>query len=306
MKKWMEYLASAALICSIVAVFSLTVWQMFCTDNWVLPPDERERPHQTVLSVQHSAAESAPAGGEKAPQPSAPAMGEALAAPGGEGQKAETHTQPAAPEETTDAQKGAADAPEETADLPEEEQSAGMALLIGDSRGVGLAEYGDLEDTDFFADVGMSVYSVWKKEIAVGERGKTTLEDLLSAQSYDTIYLMLGINELGYDQDQTIRTYADTVERIAGLQPEARICLMANLHVSQRRAAGDRVYNNENLDALNGRIAQLAQERELTYLDVNPVFDDESGALDGQYTSDGVHLLARYGDTWCQWLRENG
>ena len=49
----------------------------------------------------------------------------------------------------------------------------------------------------------------------------------------------------------------------------------------------------------------LAGEQELTYLDVNPLFDDDAGALDSQYTSDGVHLLARYDDTWCRWLREN-
>ena len=297
MKKWVEYLASVALIASIAVVFSLTVWTLFHNGDWTGRERGRELPPRLTLSAQQNAASHAPlgsggqTGGTASPQEvsESPEMPEEQPDVPSTGA---THTQPATPE----AEDGAGEKTE-----PETQRS----LLIGDSRAVGLAEYGDLEETDFFADVGMSVYSLWKKEVTVGEHGKIGLEDLLSGAQYDKIYLMLGINELGYDQDQTIRTYTETVEQIQSLQPDAQVYLMANLHVTQRRAEGDRVYNNENLDAINSRIAQLAGEQELTYLDVNPLFDDDAGALDSQYTSDGVHLLARYDDTWCQWLREN-
>ena len=73
------------------------------------------------------------------------------------------------------------------------------ALFIGDSRTVGLMEYGNLENAAFFADSGMSVFSLQTKKISVPETGKVSLEEMLLQKQYGKIYLMLGINELGYN-----------------------------------------------------------------------------------------------------------
>ena len=43
----------------------------------------------------------------------------------------------------------------------------GKNLFIGDSRTVGLMEYGKIKNAEFFADTGMSVYNIYKKRITV-------------------------------------------------------------------------------------------------------------------------------------------
>ena len=97
------------------------------------------------------------------------------------------------------------------------------ALFIGDSRTVGLMEYGNLENADFFADSGMSVYGLAWKKIAVSGKGKMTFDEILAEKQYGKIYLMLGMNELGYRFDTTKERYRETVEKILAAQEDAVI-----------------------------------------------------------------------------------
>ena len=77
------------------------------------------------------------------------------------------------------------------------------ALMIGDSRTVGLKEYGTLGNATFYCDSGLSIYELENKKIMVDGIGKVSISDLLASHTYHKIYLMLGINELGYDVTQT-------------------------------------------------------------------------------------------------------
>ena len=52
------------------------------------------------------------------------------------------------------------------------------ALFIGDSRTVGIAEYGSLKNATYFADVGLNVYVAQTKAVAVKNVGTVTLPQL--------------------------------------------------------------------------------------------------------------------------------
>lgn len=105
---------------------------------------------------------------------------------------------------------------------------------------------------------------------------------------------MLGINELGYDRNVSYKRYAELVEHIRELQPDAWIVLEANLHVTQAQSEKDDIFNNENINQVNENIRQLAQENGLGYLDANVLFDDENGCLKADYSADGAHVLGSY------------
>lgn len=176
------------------------------------------------------------------------------------------------------------------------------ALFIGDSRTVGLSEYGGLPEATFFADSGMSVYNIDDKTVSVPEVGTVSFDGLLQQVSYGKIYLMLGINELGYDRAETVRQYGALLERIQAAQPQAVIFIMANLHVSAQQSQRDDLYNNRNIDEFNRRIQPLADDKTVFYLDVNELFDDENGNLREDYTADNAHLLGVYYTDWGNWL----
>lgn len=176
------------------------------------------------------------------------------------------------------------------------------ALFVGDSRTVGLMEYGNLDNASFFADSGMSVYGLALKKLTIQGKGKVTFDEVLAEKQYGKIYLMLGMNELGYRFETTKTRYEQTVEKICEAQPEAIIYLCANMHVTKAQSEKDEIYNNQNVNLINEVIANLADDERLIYLDVNELFDDEEGYLSEEYTSDAFHVLGRYYEDWVDWL----
>lgn len=179
------------------------------------------------------------------------------------------------------------------------------ALFIGDSRTAGLSEYGDLGEAEIFANSGMSVFNVFEAGVKGKSGEKMSLEELLADNSYQNIYVMLGINELGYEFSSIVKKYQDTVEKIKRLQPSAAIVLEANLHVTQEQSAKSPIYNNENIDALNQEIKKIAESMDCTYIDINEVFDDSDGNLADEYSFDGSHVLGKYYAVWTEWLKES-
>lgn len=177
-------------------------------------------------------------------------------------------------------------------------------LFIGDSRTVGIRDYSGIEGADFFADVGMSVFKTDSIKVSVGDMGKVTLQELLSQKKYDRIYVMLGINELGYAFNDIVEQYTKLVESITAAQPDATVFVMANMHVAESRSSTDSIYNNSNINRLNNSISELADGDKIFYLDVNPIFDDAGGALDASLTSDGTHIYGKHYPRWAQFLRE--
>lgn len=178
------------------------------------------------------------------------------------------------------------------------------ALFIGDSRTVGIYEYGVLKDADFFCNVGMSVYSVHKAEVNIPSVGKTTLTKLLETGKYGKVYIMLGMNELGYSFNKTISKYEELINEVRALQPDAVIYLQANLRVTKNRSESDSIYNNTKINRINSAVATYANNKDIFYIDVNPLFDDGEGNFDKKYTNDNTHPFARYYTEWSKWLCE--
>ena len=175
-------------------------------------------------------------------------------------------------------------------------------LFIGDSRTVGLSEYGQFGEADVFADSGMSVFSLWESEISSGGSGKKKLEQFLMENQYQTIHFMLGINELGYPMPQIVEKYRESVKKIQNMQPDAGLVLGANLHVTSAHSAKSSIYNNNRIDELNDEIQKIGEGLDCYFIDVNEIFDDGQGNLSKEYSADGSHVLGKYYADWVQWI----
>lgn len=167
-------------------------------------------------------------------------------------------------------------------------------------------EYAGLEGTaTFYASTGLTVYKLFDSEIVEvpGERKKITVEEALQQNSFAKIYLMIGINEMGRGTvDSFIEKYQEVVAHLQELQPEAIIYLQAIMKVTTERSEQGDYINNEGIVARNERIAQMADNQKLFYLDVNPSICDDTGGMVPEYTFDGVHLKAKYIDIWKDFL----
>lgn len=166
------------------------------------------------------------------------------------------------------------------------------ALFIGNSRTVGLYLFGDMpESTDFFADIGLNIYDAMEDSIEVPpESGSySTLSEVLAEKQYGKIYLMFGINELGIGTSQSFADYYRTVvDQICEMQPDAFVYVQSIINVAT--FAEDNVINNANINEKNALLAEIADNEQVFYINVNENLTDASGGLDADYTSDGIHL----------------
>lgn len=171
------------------------------------------------------------------------------------------------------------------------------ALFIGDSRTVGLQEYSDITNADFFCTVGMNVFKIYN-ETATVDGVSTDIKALLGSKKYGKVYIMLGINELGYNRNTAFNKYKELVDTVLSYQPDAIIFIQANIHVGAERSAKDRIINNTGINEFNTMLMSLENNQNIFYIDVNPMYDDESGNLSTTYSSDGIHLYAKYFSIW--------
>lgn len=182
------------------------------------------------------------------------------------------------------------------------------ALFIGDSRTVGLKEYGGLEQSTFYCSTGLTIYRMFTEPIVKvpGSKKKITVEEALGQRQFGKIYLMIGINEMGTGTvDSFIKKYQEQVDRLQELQPDAILYLQGIMRVTTERSQKGDYINNEGIDARNAEIAKMADNKKIFYLDVNPLLCDEDGGLTASYTHDGVHLRAAYVLQWKDFLQEN-
>ena len=183
------------------------------------------------------------------------------------------------------------------------------AVFIGDSRTVGMYEYGGLEETStFYASTGLTIYKMFDSKIVAvpGQKKKITVEEALSEKQFAKIYLMIGINEMGTGTVESfMKAYGEAVQHLQQLQPDAVIYLQAIMKVTTERSGQGDYITNEGIEARNEEIAKLADDEKIFYLDVNPLICDETGGMVASYTYDGVHLKAQYIPIWLDFLKEH-
>lgn len=180
------------------------------------------------------------------------------------------------------------------------------ALFIGDSRVVGLQDYGKFgEQTTFYASTGLNIFRLLSAKIALadGQLKKISVEEALGQKQFGKIYLMVGINELDIGTVERFEeTYRQVISRIQELQPSAIIYIQSIMRVTEKRSSKGDYVKNASIDERNAAIEKIADNEKVFYVNVNEAVCDESGALNPSYTSDGVHLKVKYIPLWKEYL----
>lgn len=182
------------------------------------------------------------------------------------------------------------------------------AVFIGDSRTVGMQDYSGLQNAQFFAKTGMNVYDVLEDPFLTDpETGKeVSVAHMLKTYHYGKIYFMVGINELGTGNTGTFqKAYARVLQKFRKWQPDAVIYIQGIIPVSKVKASEDEIFNNININDKNVAIAQLADGKDIFYLDVSKKLTDKGGYLKADYTFDEVHMYAQYYELWTEFLMKH-
>lgn len=198
--------------------------------------------------------------------------------------------------------------PETTRGPQSDEEYFSDALFLGDSRTVGFYLYARIPGATYFARTSMNVYNVFDdKPSETKDTESYNLSELLAERKFRKIYILLGINEIGYSHTSVVKNYSSVIEYIKQYQPEAKIIIQSNMHVTKKKSdSNPNTFANSRIDELNRRLSALADNKKVFYLGFEEIFDDESGALSVEYSGDGIHLYAKCYKLWRDWILKNG
>ena len=199
------------------------------------------------------------------------------------------------------------DPPEPFAPVPEggpvEDTYFEDTAFLGDSRTEGFHLYSGLKTGAYYCSVGATVESVFSKAVET-PAGKMPLLDAMAKEDFGKIYVMLGVNELGWSKTETFRDqYAKVIDRLHSDHPDAEIILQTILPVSAKQEKKKTYVNNGRIAAYNEVIFRLAEEKGCDLVDAAEAVTDENGCLRAAWSPDGVHLNIKGCQAWLEYLR---
>lgn len=183
------------------------------------------------------------------------------------------------------------------------------ALFVGDSRTEGMLLYSDLPNMNAYTYKGLSVDKL-DSEVCIKVDGfdkEYTCYDALKLVTYDSYYLMFGVNELGWVySDAFVDKFNELVEYILDINPNAIIYVESILPVTSELSAKDEVYNQDKIEEFNKALKDMCDANSnVIYLDIASSVKNEDGYLPAEASNDGVHCNADYCKRIIQYIRCN-
>ena len=181
------------------------------------------------------------------------------------------------------------------------------AVFIGNSRTQGFMMYSGLSNATYYAAQGLMISNVSTDRLINQNGEKVTVTDALrNDPSFEKVYLMFGINELGWSNtDSFAQKYGDLEEIIRGINPDAVIYVQSIYPVSKAKSDSDQIYNMTRINTFNGLIRKMAEDKKVYYVNIAEALSDENGYLPAEAALDGVHLKKSYCEIWLTYLKNH-
>ena len=178
------------------------------------------------------------------------------------------------------------------------------AVFIGDSRTEGFIISNSLSNVTALTAKGLMVDTVFTRPVVNVNGKKVTIANALSSVNFNKVYIMLGVNELGWAySDLFIEKYSEIIDYVRSINPNAQIYVQSILPVSYEKSSRDKIYNNNNINKYNELIKKMTKDKQVYYLDVYEAVSDDDGNLPQEASPDGVHLKKEYCQIWYEYLK---
>ncbi len=179
--------------------------------------------------------------------------------------------------------------------------------FIGDSRTQGFIMYNGLKNVQDYSYIGLMVdTAVTKKFIKTDNGEKITLLEDMKNKDINRVYIMLGVNELGWVYPQVFKLkYGELVDKIKQVKPNCKIYLQSIIPVTKSRDKSDKIFNNKKINEFNTLIKEVSNEKNVEYLDVASALKDSEGYLPEEASTDGIHVGKKYCEKWLSYIKNN-
>lgn len=191
---------------------------------------------------------------------------------------------------------------------PVDESFFESALFIGNSRVEGLALYSAPKGATFYTHEGLLIDNALKKEIIriSTKQHKISIKEAISINKFDSIYIMFGINELGWVYPNVfIDYYKELIYELQKQIPDANIYVQSILPVTEKKSISTDIYTNDHILEFNALLKKMCKEVKVYYLDTWQSVADANGVLPKEASVDGVHLVKKYTDIWLDYIKRH-
>lgn len=192
--------------------------------------------------------------------------------------------------------------------------SYGFELYVTEKRANGETVLGEAKFlTSGSLSYGNSLWDVSDESVHPTYNGeKMKLEDAIAQIKPGKIFILLGTNDVAlYGVEQTIANADTEISRMLEASPGAEIFIISTTpKYSPAESDVDGALNNADIDALNVAMRQFAVEKGYNFMNIAPLFKDETGGLAADYCSDkegmGIHFTSAAYDIWLNFLYSYG
>ena len=179
------------------------------------------------------------------------------------------------------------------------------AVFVGDSRTEGFMNLTHLDST-FYTHIGLTVDTFFSDPIVYMDGEKVSIEEALKNTAFKKVYIMLGINETGWQYSELFkRKYGEIIDTIRKINPNVLIYIESILPVSQEISETHSYIKQEKINEYNTLLQDLAREKEVYYIDIASSMKNEEGFLPTDAAIDGIHLNKEYALKWLQYLKNH-
>ena len=145
---------------------------------------------------------------------------------------------------------------------PVEDTYFSDTVFVGDSRTEGFHLYSGLKEGQYLYSVGATVSSIFTKATEQTAAGKVPIMDALTGMECSKVYVMLGVNELGYFDDQGFYdNYCKAIDEIRKLQDLKRR-LAAELKSNLQIAVDIKIVEPKTIERSEGKAKRIIDLRE--------------------------------------------
>ena len=180
------------------------------------------------------------------------------------------------------------------------------SVFIGDSITQGLGLYLPDLNATVLGVRSLNPNTVFTVKVNGPKGKKMTIPQAAVAYRPKEIYIMIGTNGLAFLSQTYMVDQLRTL--IAGFQkqlPGCRIILESIPPVSREKYQSDHRFSVKNIQSYNAKLKKLAEERKISFLDVNRLFRDSQGYLPSAETPDGIHFYKKNYLKWLNFILED-
>lgn len=120
------------------------------------------------------------------------------------------------------------------------------------------------------------------------------------------VFLMIGINDLGRggNPDTIAAKTRQIVRKIKAESPRTKIFLQSVLPVNDHYGMFEgHTARWKDIPATNVLLKQIAEEENVTYIDLFSLFANAESKMNLDYTNDGLHLIGKGYEVWCNAIK---